>query len=501
MENFHEVHLSKSKYCKAVQCPKILWLDKYKPKEKVKTTRESVLENGRKVGKIAKSLFGEYEDVQYDEDLNVMLRRTNSLLKNKPNIITEACFNYENNFCSVDILKNDNDGIEIYEVKSSTQVDDIYLEDASYQYYILSNLGFNVKKVSIVYINNEYVRQGNLDINRLFNIQDITQIAEAKQEEIRNTIIKINEYMSNNDAKNEPESTLGLHCKNPYECEYWQYCTRKLPKPNVFDIAGMYKTTKFKKYNEGLISFEDLQYEDMNKKYLEQIDFEIHNREDKIDIDNIKAFMNTLSFPIYFLDFETFQQSIPEFDGVSPYMQIPFQYSLHYIEKENGELKHKEFLAEAGVDPRRKLAERLVQDIPKDVCVTAYNMGFEKGVIKKLAQLYPDMAEHLLNIRENIKDLMIPFSKRYYYTKAMHGSYSIKYVLPALYPDDPELNYHNLPVVHNGTEASDTFLSLAGKTKEEQEILRKGLLEYCKLDTYAMVRIWQKLKEIIGESI
>lgn len=242
-----------------------------------------------------------------------------------------------------------------------------------------------------------------------------------------------------------------------------------------------------------------MQYENINPKYLEQIDFEINNKEDKIDKENIQDFMNTLTYPIYFLDFETFQQSIPEFDEVSPYMQIPFQYSLHYIEKENGELKHKEFLAESGTDPRRKLAERLVHDIPKNVCVTAYNMGFEKGVIKKLAELYPDLSAHLLNIRENIKDLMIPFSQRYYYTKAMQGSYSIKYVLPALYPNDPELDYHNLPVVHNGGEASDTFLSLIGKPKEEQERLRNGLLVYCKLDTYAMVKVWEKLKEVIGE--
>ena len=422
--------------------------------------------------------------------------QTNNLLKNKPNIIAEACFKYENNFCSVDILKNDIDGVEIYEVKSSTHMEDIYLEDAAYQYYVLSNLGLNVKKVYVVYINSTYVKKGELELNKLFNIEDVTHIAKGKQEQIKDNIIEIDKYMTKYDEKSEPENSIGMHCTNPYNCEYWQYCTRNLPKPNVFDIAGMYKSTKFKKYDEGIVSFEDLQYENINKKYLEQIDFEINDKQDKIDKASIKKFINTLSYPIYFLDFETFQQAIPEFEGISPYMQIPFQYSLHYIEKEHGELKHKEFLAKSGVDPRRELAEKLVQDIPTNVCITAYNMGFEKGVIRKLAQQYPALSEHLLNITENIKDLMIPFSKRYYYTKAMQGSYSIKYVLPALYPNDPELDYHNLPVVHNGAEASDTFLSLAQKSKEEQETLRKGLLMYCKLDTYAMVKIWQKLKEV-----
>ena len=206
--------------------------------------------------------------------------------------------------------------------------------------------------------------------------------------------------------------------------------------------------------------------------------------------------MNTLYYPFYFLDFETFQQAIPKYDGISPYMQIPFQYSLHYIEKEEGKIEHKEFLAEVGKDPRRSLAERLVKDIPLNACVLAYNMKFEKMVIKQLAEMYEDLREDLMLIHENMKDLMIPFDERMYYTKEMEGSYSIKYVLPALFLDSPELDYHNLNIIHNGSEAMNAFAELDKKTREEQEIIRKSLLEYCKLDTLAMVKIWEKLKKI-----
>ena len=468
-------HLSKSKYCKAVQCNKILWMDKYKPEKKVQTARESVLETGIQVGQLAKGLFGKYEDVEYNKDLNVMIEKTNKLIKNKPNIITEASFEFNNNFCSVDILKNDIDGVEIYEVKSSTGVSDIYIADASYQYYVLKNLGYNVKKVYIVHINNEYVRHGELELDKLFCIVDVTEDAKSKQEEINNKIKEINEYMNKYTKDVEPAKELGMYCFKPYGCEYWDYCSKHLPTNNIFKIKIMHLDKKFKYYYEGKTSFEDMQYEDLNPKYLEQIDFEINNKEPKIEVDKIKDFMATLSYPIYFLDFETFEQAIPEYDNIRPYMQIPFQYSLHYIEKKDGPIQHKEYLAKAGVDPRRELAERLVIDIPKDVCVTAYNMGFEKRVIKDLAEIFPDLSEHLLNIRENIKDLMEPFIKRYYYVKEMEGLYTIKYVLPALFPDDPELDYHNLPVVHNGGEATDIFLSLKGKTKEEQEVLRNGL--------------------------
>lgn len=196
-----------------------------------------------------------------------------------------------------------------------------------------------------------------------------------------------------------------------------------------------------------------------------------------------------LSYPLYFLDFETFNPAIPLYDNSSPYEQIVFQYSLHYIEKEGGELKHKEFLAYPGEDPRRKLAEQLCADIPENVCTTAYNMGFEKGKIAGLADLYPDLRNHLLNIHDNIQDLMIPFRSRWYYSKEMEGSYSIKYVLPALFPDDPNLNYHNLEGVHNGGEASNTFLAMQKMSPKELKIWRKNLLTYCGLDTFAMVKI------------
>ena len=207
--------------------------------------------------------------------------------------------------------------------------------------------------------------------------------------------------------------------------------------------------------------------------------------------------MDGLYYPLYFLDFETFQTPIPPFDDTRPYEQIPFQYSLHFIEEEGGELCHTEHLAYPGEDPRRKLAEQLCRDIPLDACTLAYNMGFEKGRIRALAELYPDLSTHLLNICEHIQDLMVPFQKKEYYTKAMQGSYSIKYVLPALFPDDPALDYHNLEGVHNGAEASAAFIKMGSMEPSDLERYREHLLRYCGLDTYAMVRVWEKLKELI----
>ncbi len=489
----NEIHLSKSKYCRAIQCNKMLWLEKNKPEEKGEMDNQAVLDNGTKVGELAKGIFGNYTNIEYDENLDKMIYDTKEALKESSNIITEASFKYKNNFCSIDILKVNGNSVEIYEVKSSTEIKDIYLDDISYQFYILNKLGYKVTKASIVYINNQYIRHGELNLSELFNIEDVTDIVQEKRKEIEAKIKEINKYMKQED---EPKQEIGMQCFKPYQCQFWKYCTKHLPEHNVFQIRKMHKDKALKFYYEGKINFKDLLEEEMNWKFKQQIEFQEFNYEPHIDKQKIREFMKNLYYPIYFLDFETMQPAIPEFDNSKPYQQIPFQYSLHYIEKENGKLFHKEFLAESGTDPRRKLAEQLVKDIPKDVCVTAYNMMFEKGRIKELAEIFSDLSEHLMNIHDHIQDLMIPFSERMYYCKDMQGSYSIKYVLPALFPNDPELNYHNLPLIHNGGEAMNIFPKIKDMSKEEQKKARYGLLKYCELDTYAMVKVWEKLKEV-----
>lgn len=497
----NKIHLSKSKYCKSIQCNKILWMDKYKSEVAIPTSRDSVLKNGTEVGELARNLFGDYTNIEFNKDLNIMVAKTRKLLKNKPNIITEASFNYDNNFCSVDILKNNLDGMEIYEVKSSTEVQDIYLDDASYQYFVLSNLGLNVKKVCIVYINNQYIRGKKLEIEKLFNIEDITDIAKSKQDEIRKNIEITNKYMNEHDKNNEPKEDIGMKCLKPYKCEFWEYCTRNLPRPNVFDIGGgMHNSKKFEKYYEGKISFKDLQNEDLNPKFLEQIDFELNNLKPKIEKEAIKELMDSLKYPLYFIDYETYQLAIPEIEGTRPYQQLPFQYSLHIIKEKGAPIEHKEFLAEID-DPDyiRHFAESMIKDMPENGSVIIYNKSFEPARNNEIARMYPDLKDEMDRINSNIVDFLEPFKQRKYYTKEMHGSASIKAVLPALYPDDPELDYHNLPVVHNGEEASEAFLNLKNKSKKEQKEIRHGLLVYCELDTLAMVKLWERFKEIIGE--
>lgn len=489
------INLSKSKYCQAVQCEKILWLNKYKPLPK---DDNGILKKGKEVGELAKGLFGDYEDVPYDENQSVRVKKTEELLKNRPNIITEASFLYKNSFCSVDILKNDADGVEIYEVKSSTEIKDIYIDDVAYQYFVLSNLNLKVKKACIVYINKEYIRGKQLDMKELFNIEDLTEEVIQKQSEIKSNVDFIKTYMETHSEENEPVKEIEQHCFKSYKCDFWDYCTQHLEKPNVFDIRGMQNRSKFKKYREGKITFRDLENEKINQKYLEQIDFTLNNRPPKIVKDEIKNVLDSLKFPLYFIDYEACQYAIPEFEKTKPYQQIPFQYSLHIKRSEDAPFEHKEFLGETDDENLiRTFAESMINDLAEDGSVIVYNRTFEEKLVNnKIAEMYPDLKEEIERINANIVDLMVPFKNRDYYTKEMDGSYSIKYVLPALYPEDKELDYSELSLIHKGDEASEAFLSLKDKTPEEQEKIRQALLEYCKLDTYAMVKIWEKFIEV-----
>ena len=185
-----ELHLSKSKYCNAVQCPKMLWMKKNKPEEFDESVMNQViLDNGSEVGDLAMGLFGDYVEVPFSRDLGEMIKNTEELLEAGTSIICEASLSYEGLFCSVDILRNlGNNKFELYEVKSSTSVHDIYYHDVAFQYYVLTKLGYKITKACLVHVNKEYVRHGELDIQALFTINDITDDARARYAEVENNL-------------------------------------------------------------------------------------------------------------------------------------------------------------------------------------------------------------------------------------------------------------------------------------------------------------------------
>lgn len=495
---------SKSKYCGLWQCPKIAWLKKYKPEEYIiDENTKSRMENGNIVGDLAMQLFGDYNEVTtYTNnklDIPKMIEKTKQYMLDGLDNICEASFNYNGLYCAVDILRKQDNGYAIYEVKSSTHEDNyVYIVDIAYQKYVLEHCGVKVTGTYLVNINSDYIFDGTLKLNELFKITDVWKFVVDEQKEVEEKIKMAEKLLED---KNEPNIDISCNCNSPYKCGFWKYCSKHLPKPSVFDLYRLNFSKKIEYYNRGIISFDDLEKTgwflgDIRNR---QIEYALHDNGVYVDKENIKKFLDTLSYPLYFLDFETQQPIIPLYKGTRPYQQIPFQYSLHYIENKGGELKHKEFLGISGEDPRRGLAEALCNDIPAGACVLAYNKKFECGRIGELAEIFPDLQKHLYSIEFSIKDLLDPFRYGYYYKKEIGGSFSIKSVLPAMFPDDPTLNYHNLDGVHNGGEAMSIFPKIKDMPLKEQEVARHNLLKYCELDTFAMVKIWQELETLVNE--
>jgi len=466
----------------------------------------SLFEIGKHVGNLAKQYFGNFIEVSKTQTKSQMMVETAKLMRKGTNVIAEGAFSYKSNFCMVDLLRKNEEGYDLIEVKSSTgsatdtakKVKEIYYDDIAFQTYVVTGNGFPIKNVLLMQLNKGYVRQGDLDIQDLFVLTDCT---EQVNEMLPFVEARISYICALAEQQSEPDISIGSKCDSPYVCGFRKWCFRNLPQNNIFQIGwGMKGSLKDSAYSDGIITFQQVADSsvDLSEKQLRQISTTINKASVHIDKEAVSAFLDSVSYPLCFLDFETLQQPIPLWNNVSPYAQLPFQYSLHIRQSRDSSLIHKEYLAPAGHDPRRALAEQLCSDIPPNSCVLVFNMSFEKGQIRKLALLFPDLKDELDSIHDSIIDLASPFQSGAYYTPAMGGSYSIKSVLPALFPDDKELDYHSLNLVQNGNDAMKAYGSLPFKDSEEREAIQAALLAYCKLDTYAMVKILEKLYESVS---
>lgn len=500
-----KIYLSKSLYLNGLQCQKYLWL-KIHRKEKLQkpdTNLEAIFTTGDKVGEKACKLFPGGKQIKYDETVphSERIALTKKYISDGVKTIYEATFEYDGVLVMVDILNLDNDGnFEIYEVKSSTwnskkdlKSIDTYIKDISIQYYVLNGCGLKISKACITLLNGEYIREEKENLDKLFIHKDVTKEVKALQNKIPETL----EYFQSalRIKKTEPNIDIGWHCKNPNVCFGYDYCwtqQRSIPEYSVFNIFPLTKKSKaLELYQKGIINIEDIpRSEKLTETQKKQVDLAKVNKV-FIDKNAIKAFLKSFKYPYYYFDFETYQEALPQFIGVKPFQQIPFQYSLH-VKHSSTKLDHKEFLAQPGSDPRETLVTKLISDIPPDVTVFAFNASFEKSILKELAKQFPRYKKYLENIINNIIDLAEPFRKKYYYDPKMKGKYSIKILLPLLDPE-MEKSYEKLNI-KDGADAMQSYANLANNSDDNKiKKIRKDLIKYCELDTLAMVKIHDKL--------
>jgi hypothetical protein len=270
--------LSKSKYTKFCQCPKALWMGKNKPEEAtIDASVEARFAEGNIVGDLAMGLFGGFVEVTTMNgdklDLGAMIEKTRELLAgNECNVICEASFSYGNgehcNYCAVDILRRTAGGWAIYEVKSSTSHigDEItspdkfvkYAIDIAYQKWVLEKCGVNVTGTYLVTLNSDYVREGEIDIQQLFNIIDLKELVANEYVKVANNTSLAHSVLG---MENEPCKKIGIHCTTPYQCEFWKYCTKQAgldlenDKATVFYLYRMNTKKKFEYFDAGKVTF------------------------------------------------------------------------------------------------------------------------------------------------------------------------------------------------------------------------------------------------------
>jgi hypothetical protein len=319
----------------------------------------------------------------------------------------------------------------------------------------------------------------------------VTNSAIEQKESIRQKADELKALVA---AKQIPEIDIGPHCFTPYECDFSNYCWQHIPEDSVFDLRGNTRGIEWELYKNGIIRLLDVPSDTaLPTASLVQLRHYLSG-EPLIDKLAIRQFLDALVYPLWFLDFETFMMAVPEYDGTNPYQKFPFQYSLHVLRDEKLEAEHFEFLAQSTGDPRKTFTESLLSHVGKAGSIVAYNSSFESGVMKSLAIDFPEYVSAIEALLPNVVDLMQPFRTKNYYHPEFKGSYSIKQVLPVLVP---ELSYENLNV-RDGTMAGIAFAQLKNETDSQVIVkLRKDLLEYCKMDTWAMVKILEKLKLLV----
>jgi hypothetical protein len=491
-----KILLSKSTFIRSLQCEKSLFLYKYHydQRDVIPASRQAIFRRGTDIGILAQKLFPGGVDASPPKynDYQVAVDTTARLIIEGVKIIYEAAFCFNDVYAAIDILVNENGIWKAYEVKSSTSVSDTYLLDASLQYHVLKSSGIDLKDIYVVIINNQYVRSGKVELHKLFRPVSVLNEAVKNEGKIKKGIKKALEILN---LQVVPEKKIGEHCSIPYTCDFMGTCWKDVPKPSVFDLAGMHLYKKFKFYNEGKIKPEDLNPDELSEVQRVQLRG-IIEKTIQINKPEIKKFLKKAKYPLLFMDFETIMPAIPLWDNSRPYQQIPFQFSVHYRQNEQSELQHFEFLAEAGLDPRKYFLEELIKIASQPGTILVYNASFELTRMRELAHMFPQFEAQVLDMASRTLDLMEPFRKLHYYVPEMNGSHSIKQVLPALVA---ELNYNDL-VIGNGQLATNAFEAL----QTETDILkiaetREQLLEYCKLDTLAMVKILEKLEEVVKE--
>lgn len=523
------IFITKTNFVNFMRCHKMLWLNKFKKGLRKKPSDAEILniKEGHKVGEIALKHPTYMGGVLIKSlDVKESIEETKVAFKKKSNtIFYEPAFFYDYKpayctddgkltlFLRSDILKKNNNGEwDLIEVKSSSSHQEIHYWDIAFQAFVLQKLGKKLGRILLMKPSKEFSKEnGDVDLEKFFTIKDVTNIIVNRY--LPQVPVILDRVHRSLDNKAEPKKVLGSHCKNPWLCPFMAHCHKGINSDSVEKFTRITKKKRqvFRKLKVKYIhqipdnmSKLVMEYSRKSKSPLltdrQRLQLKVAlNGQPFLDKVGLKDFLGQIKFPLYHLDFEAYNRAIPDFVGMKPHQFVVFQASLHK-EFRNKKLEHYEFIQDNKLDPRKGMIKFLLSNIGKKGSIIVYNKSFEATRIKELARDFPEFAKDLLAMNERMIDLEIPF-KKYYYHHDFEGRSSIKKVLPVVVD---ELSYDRLNI-QNGADAQAIYRNLIqgeyltekGYKGKKFEKVKQDLLDYCKLDTYAMVMLLRKLRDLM----
>ena len=468
--------LTKTGYLRYLACPQEFWLDHNEPlfsgQEPITLEHEHLRQQGYAVERYVKQMA----QFQPGEAIAVGFQRT----------FQTADLEARSDLVVTDKATGE---IDLYEIKSAGSVKDEHLDDVAFQKLVAERSGSRVRRAHVVTMNGEYVRRGEINVEQLFVITDVTDTIAgrmaATEEQIKNAI---------NYLDSDPVPSLVDYCiENKLDCRFIRRHFLNLPDYTVFDISFLKHDKRRELLAAGIIDIVDVP-DDFKLSSKQQLQVQAaKTREIGINRDEIAKRLNSWIYPLHFLDYETFAYAIPQFEGIRPFQQMCFQYSLHTIDLPGAEIRHSEYLSRGGDGPPRVVADHLKESMSGGIgTVFVWYEAFEKGRNHEMAEMFPDLADFFIEVNEKTYDLMKIFSDNLYIHPDFKGKTSIKKVLPVLVP---WLSYEELGIAEGMSATIKWFRAATWNTLSDAETTEifNDLKEYCELDTLAMVEIFNVL--------
>lgn len=492
--------ISKTDYITYLKHPAWLWLRKHDPDflPTPDDNSQAIIDEGREFEKLAEQIFPEAIRLDRNDyaDMQEWVDETKALLEQGVDTILQAAFLYDGFLCIADAITSDGDAYILTEIKATTSPDKEHICDLAFQKTVIEWSGFPVRTAQVLHANKEYLRNGEIKLEDIVMFTDVT---DKVNKEVLNAPERMREAAKTAESDTMPSDSLryvGLGAAGEYRDIFYKLHP-DIPEYSIYDLAS----NKGAGTDKLIGSLEDddikliVDIPESTKLQAHQQDQVRVTKLDEIIIDKeaIRAFLGDIEFPAYFLDYESINHIFPPFDHTFPYQQVVFQYSLH-IMQEDGTLTHTEYLHDTSTNPAESVIAHLKQDIGSKGSIIVWNKTFECSRHKEYAKLYPEHAPFFEDLNERTVDLADVFSKRFYLDKKLKGKYSIKKVLPLLCP---ELSYKTLGIQEGSTASRSWREAIVDGTRPDKDQILADLREYCGLDTYAMVAIYDKLKEMI----